>query len=341
MAARTTATNTDESERGLLDRFKRQATYLRLSVTDRCDLRCSYCMPEDDVDRRHRSEILGFEEIAHLIRLFVASGVEAVRITGGEPLLRRDLPRLVAMLSDLPGLRDLSLTTNATRLAEQAPALRAAGLQRINISLDSLSPKRFSAITRGGDLGRVLRGIDTAVRVGFQPIKLNAVVLAGINDDEAADLVRFAGRIGAQMRFLEAMPLGAVGGANHERFVPNATTLAHLRREFDLEPVPLLPGTTAQEFRVVETGAIVGFVSPVSDRFCSTCNRLRLSCQGYLQLCLAHEDGVDLKSPLRLGATDADLRALIRTAVYRKPEGNRFEESAEPVYQISMVRIGG
>ncbi|HUK56235.1 MAG TPA: GTP 3',8-cyclase MoaA [Nitrospiria bacterium] len=328
----------------LVDRFSRSMSYLRLSVTDRCDMRCLYCMPEAGEPQEARSELLTFEEIRRLVRILCRLGITQVRITGGEPLVRRDLPVLVAMLArdgEIGRRADLSLTTNASRLAPAAWELKTAGLNRINISLDSLDPDRFHRITRGGRLSDVLAGIDRALKVGLTPVKLNTVVLRGINDDELPGLVEFAVSKGVTHRFLEVMPLGSVGIGNRDRFVSAAEIQQSIERRYPLIPLPFQNGSTAREFRIAGTPARIGIVSPVSERFCSTCNRLRLSSRGRLQLCLAHEDGVDLKTPLRQGWSDVELSNLILETAYRKPAGNHFAEDPEPVYQIAMSGIGG
>ena len=325
----------------LSDRFGRQMTYLRLSVTDRCDMRCLYCMPEEGEGYQARDEVLSFEEVRRLVRILAGLGITHIRITGGEPLIRRDLPVLIGMLSGIDGLQDLSLTTNASRLAPIAGELKAAGLNRINISIDSLDPDRFHRITRGGRLSDVLSGIDRALEAGLTPLKLNTVVMRGINDDELADLVAFAIARGATHRFLEVMPLGSVGLENRAGFMPAAEIRKTIEKRYPLEPLPFHYGSTARDFRVAGTESQIGIISPVSERFCSSCNRLRLSARGRLQLCLAYEDGVDLKKPLRTGWSDEAISDLIIKTAYRKPAGNQFAEDPEPVYQIAMSGIGG
>ena len=328
----------------LVDRFSRSLSYLRLSVTDRCDMRCLYCMPESGEPHEVRPEVLTFEEIHRLVRILCRLGITQIRITGGEPLIRRDLPALIEMLSgdeEISGRTDLSLTTNASRLAPLALDLKAAGLNRINISLDSLDPDKFNRITRGGRLSEVLAGIDRALQVGLSPVKLNTVVLRGINDDELPDLVEFAIFKGVTHRFLEVMPLGSVGIENRDRFVSAAEIRRIIERRYSLVSLPFQDGSTAQDFQIAGTTARIGIVSPVSERFCSTCNRLRLSARGRLQLCLAYEDGVDLKGPMRRGWSDAELSDLILATAYRKPAGNHFAEDPEPVFQIAMSGIGG
>ncbi len=325
----------------LTDSFSRSMSYLRLSVTDRCDMRCLYCMPEEGEPHEIRQEILSFEEIRRLVRILCRLGITHIRVTGGEPLVRRDLPVLIGMLSGVDGLMDLSMTTNASHLAPIAEALKTAGLNRINISIDSLDTEKFSRITRGGRLSDVLAGIDRALAAGLTPVKLNTVVLRGINDDELPDLVRFAISKGVTHRFLEVMPLGSVGFENRAGFIPAAEIRRIIETRYPLEPLPFQNGSTARDFRIAGTPTQIGIISPVSERFCSTCNRLRLTARGRLQLCLAYEDGVDLKKPLREGWSDNAISDLILKAAYQKPAGNHFAEDTEPVYQIAMSGIGG
>lgn len=329
----------------LVDRFSRSMSYLRLSVTDRCDMRCLYCMPEEGEPHEFRREILSFEEIHRLVRILCRLGITHIRVTGGEPLVRRDLPVLIDMLSKIDGpiygQADLSLTTNASRLAPLASELKTAGLGRINISIDSLKPDTFYRITRGGRLSYVKAGIDRALAVGLTPVKLNTVVMRGINDDELPDLVAFSISKGVTHRFLEVMPLGSVGLENRAVFMPAAEIRRIIEKRYPLEPLPYEDGSTAQDFRIAGTETQIGIISPVSERFCSTCNRLRLSARGRLQLCLAYEDGVDLKRPLREGWSDEAISDLILKTAYQKPAGNHFAEDPEPVYQIAMSGIGG
>ncbi|MBI3810753.1 MAG: GTP 3',8-cyclase MoaA [Nitrospirae bacterium] len=325
----------------LADRFSRSMTYLRLSVTDRCDMRCLYCMPEEGEPHEIRREVLTFEEIDRLVRIMCRLGITHIRVTGGEPLVRRDLPVLVGMLSKIDGRPELSLTTNASRLAPIAEELKTAGLDRINISIDSLDPQKFHRITRGGKLSDVLAGIDRALAAGLAPLKLNTVVMRGINDDELPDLVRFAMARRVTHRFLEVMPLGSVGLDNRDGFMPAAEIRTIIETRYPLEPLPFQEGSTARDFRIAGTDAQIGIISPVSERFCSSCNRLRLTARGRLQLCLAYEDGADLKKPLREGWSDDAIADLILRTVYEKPAGNHFAEDPEPVYQIAMSGIGG
>lgn len=328
----------------LVDAFSRRIRYLRLSVTDRCDLRCVYCMAED-MRFLPRAEVLSLEELARLARVFVGLGVEKIRLTGGEPLVRQNLPWLVRELRGLPGLRELALTTNGMRLAAQAPALRAAGLQRLNISLDSLDPARFRALTRVGELARVREGLAAAREAGFgagaERIKLNSVILRGRNDDEVEDLVAFAQAQDCDIAFIEEMPLGVVDG--HDRalaFVPSDEILARLQRRFTLLPSTESSGGPARYWRLAGSATRVGFISPHSHNFCASCNRLRLTVEGRLLLCLGNEHSLDLRPPLRAGASDADLRDAIVGAMAHKPERHHFDLQ-EPVQIVRFMNMTG
>ncbi|HKB36872.1 MAG TPA: GTP 3',8-cyclase MoaA, partial [Gemmataceae bacterium] len=270
----------------LIDTFGRQHNNLRISVTDRCNLRCTYCMPEDVVFM-DRSALLTFEEITHFVRVAVPLGIDKVRLTGGEPLMRRDLPKLVRMLADIPGLRDLGLTTNGLLLAEHAQALYDAGLRRINVSLDTLSPERFKQLTRREGLERVLEGIHAAKRAGFDPVKVNAVSIRGVTEPEVVPLARFARQHGLEMRFIEYMPIGA------DHWERDKVYFAHeILEQIEREVGPLMPAedydprAPAMEFRYADGGGRIGIIASVSRPFCMSCNRLRLTAEGKLRNCL-------------------------------------------------------
>lgn len=326
---------------GLIDQFGRRLKSLRLSLTDRCDLRCRYCLPEEGAHPVSRKDILSFEEILRIVRILAVRGIDRVRITGGEPLLRKGVPELIQGLARIKKIRDFSLTTNASRLAPVAASLKDSGLNRITISLDTLKPALYRDITRGGDIQAVFKGIAASRCAGLKPIKINTVVLRGVNEDELPDLAAFAFSNGAVPRFLEVMPLGEVGLDNQSSYMPADEIRKRIESRYSLEEIGRSPGSTAREFRVKGTDSTLGIISPVSDRFCSTCDRLRLSARGKLQFCLAHEDGIDLRDALREGLDDEAIGELIRKGVYRKSAGNRFLEDKEPVYQISMSGIGG
>ncbi|MFN3586656.1 MAG: GTP 3',8-cyclase MoaA [Moraxellaceae bacterium] len=324
----------------LVDAFQRRIRYLRLSVTDRCDLRCVYCMAED-MQFLPRTEVLRLEELARIARVFVSLGVEKIRLTGGEPLVRQNLPWLVRELAALPGLRELALTTNGMRLAPMAGELRAAGLHRLNISLDSLRADRFRELTRVGDLEAVLAGIRAAQVAGFARPKLNAVILRGRNDDEVADLVAFADAEGCDISFIEEMPLGAID--EHDRaaaLVTSAEIREQLARRFELLPSTENTGGPSRYWRLAGRDTRVGFISPHSHNFCGDCNRVRVTVEGRLLLCLGNEHSLDLRALLReQGADDAQLRAAIVAAMQRKPERHHFDnpDATQPVRFMSMT----
>lgn len=325
----------------LIDGFNRKISYLRVSVTDRCNLRCQYCMPAGGVTPSARQDLLSYEEICRIVACFVRLGVSHVRLTGGEPLVRKDLARLVSMLASFPGLKDLTMTTNGLLLRQYASQLAAAGLKRLNISLDSLDPKRFEAVTRGGKLAEVLAGIDRANEAGLTPIKLNVVVMRGCNEDELLEFVKFAGTRKLIIRFIECMPMADVGFSNRDRFVSTDEVRRTIEAVYPLEPVAVPGSGPAVYFQVRSTGAILGFICPLTPQFCEVCNRVRLTALGKLRLCLDHEDHLDLKALLRDGLTDEELETEILSAILRKPEKNRFLDHSQYVSLGVMSAIGG
>ncbi len=326
----------------LIDRFGRHVTYVRLSVTDRCDLRCVYCMSED-MTFLPRAQVLTLEEIARLGRCFTELGVTKLRVTGGEPLVRRDVMTLFETLGPLPGLKDLSLTTNGTQLPRFAERLKAAGVTRINISLDSLQPERFRAITRKGDLAQVLKGIDAARAAGFNRIKLNSVILKHRNHDEVVDLVAFALERGLDIAFIEEMPLGVIGDHDRaEAFYPSEQIRADLSQHFELIPTTETTGGPSRYWRVVGAETRIGFISPHSHNFCGTCNRVRVTAEGRLLLCLGQEHSTDLRRVLRANPLDDEpVRRAIIKAMDIKPKGHDFELEAKPVIFRHMNATGG
>jgi GTP 3',8-cyclase len=326
----------------LQDRFGRQVSYVRLSVTDRCDLRCVYCM-EEAPHFVPRSQILTLEETARIGRAFVALGVSRIRITGGEPLVRRDVIRLFRDLGTLTGLRDLTLTTNGTQLARMAGELRAAGVTRINVSLDTLRPERFRALTRTGDIGKTLEGIEAVRALDFQRIKLNTVVLRGRNHDEVPDLVRFALARGLDISFIEEMPLGVI--SEHDRsaaYYSSDQILADLSHHFELLPSTETTGGPSRYFRIPGELTRVGFISPHSHNFCGSCNRVRVTAEGRLLLCLGQEHSVDLRRVTRAYPTDdAPLRQAIIDAMAIKPRGHELALGVQPLILRHMNHTGG
>jgi cyclic pyranopterin phosphate synthase len=326
----------------LIDRFGRKVDYIRLSITDRCDFRCVYCMSED-MTFLPREEVLTLEECARLVKVFVSMGVDKVRITGGEPLVRKNALWLFNEIGHLPGLRELVTTTNGSQLEQYADALHAAGVSRINISVDSLDVERFRRITRTGDLNKVLRGLAAAKKAGFSGIKLNTVLMHGINDDEAEDLVQFAVEQEIDIAFIEEMPMGEVDHSRDSTCVSNAETLAKLKKSFTLLNSTENTGGPARYWRIPNSKTKVGFISPHSHNFCEACNRVRITCNGQLYLCLGQEDKVDLMTILREHPdNDAPLRAAILQSMQIKPEGHDFNlKRTQPAVVRFMSVTGG
>jgi cyclic pyranopterin phosphate synthase len=302
------------------DAFGRPLRNLRVSVTDRCNLRCQYCMPEEDYAWLPRRDILDFEEIAQLTDVFASLGVERVRLTGGEPLVRRDLPRLVRLLAAKPALRDLALTTNGVLLAEQAESLRAAGLHRVTVSLDTLRPDRFQKMTRRDSLSRVLDGVAEAVRVGFSPVKIDSVVIRGVNDDEIEALLDYGRRSGVEVRFIEYMDVGGATRWRREDVVSRAEILERLARSRGVpEPLAGDESAPADRFRLPD-GTVFGIISSTTAPFCGACDRSRLTADGLWYLCLYAGTGIDLRGPLRAGAEKEELAARIASAWTRRTD---------------------
>jgi len=326
----------------LVDGFGRVADDLRVSVTDRCNFRCTYCMPADGLAWMPKPEILTFEEITRAVRVFLSLGVRTVRLTGGEPLLRRDAVHLVEMLAAL-GIPDLSMTTNGFTLASHADALARAGLGRINVSVDSLLRHRFAEMTRRDALDQVLEGLRAAERAGLKPIKLNAVVIRGTNDDEVVDLARFARETGYDVRFIEFMPLDAQGLWLRDKVLFAGEIVTVLSREV----APLIeipdgdPRAPATEYRYADGVGKVGFIASVSQPFCLNCNRIRLTADGKLRYCLFAIDETDVKEILRSGAPDEEIGEIIRSAVRAKWEGHEINTSRFVAPPRPMYAIGG
>ena len=322
------------------DGFGRRIEYLRLSVTDRCNLRCFYCLPEGCTDFAARKDYLSGDEIERLIDAFVAVGLKRLRITGGEPLVRKDLNRLIKRLSGKAELTDLSLSTNAMLLHDRAQALRDAGVQRLNVSLDSLDPQRFSQITGGGDLGAVRQGLAAAQRAGFAPIKINMLALAGINDDEIEGMFEFCRDNGFTLRLIEVMPMGVTGRWSRRHFLDLQTVKARLMQSYDLEPSKMPGGGPARYFQIRNTTDKIGFITPMSEHFCATCNRVRLAADGRLHLCLGQNAGLDFKPLLRQGASIGQLQRALCEALRQKPERHEFLEKPDQINRF-MAATGG
>ena len=326
----------------LIDAHARRISDLRVSVTDRCNFRCSYCMPADGIEWLPRQEILSFEEIERVVRLFVELGIEDVRLTGGEPLVRRDFPRLVGMLAGIDGLSDLSLTTNGFLLDRHADALVAAGIQRVNVSIDSLVRDRFLRITRRDALERVLAGLEAiAAHPEVRPVKVNAVAMRDFTEDEVLRFCELARSTEYQVRFIEFMPLdgdrawrpdAVLTGAEIRRIIETANPLDEVARE---------PHATARVFRFRDGRGEIGFISPVSEPFCADCNRIRLTAEGKLRTCLFSMHETDLREPLRAGATDTEMEEIVRDAVWRKELKHHVNEPGFRPPPRTMSAIGG
>ncbi len=323
------------------DSFGRRINYLRVSLTDRCNFRCVYCMPEHGAHFAPREELLRDDELLRVIAVAARVGFEKIRLTGGEPTIRRNLVELVEAIAHTPGIREVSMTTNALRLAQQADALKAAGLKRVNISIDSLNADKFRMMTRGGDLQRVWAGIEAAERVGFGPLKMNAVVVRGLNDDEVCDLARLTIDRPWQMRFIEMMPLMGVGDLADASVVASSEIIARLESVFGpLEFVGWFGSDPARTYRIKDGQGTLGFISSVSEPFCATCNRMRLTADGKLHLCLLRDNELDLRGALRAGASDEDIEALVREAVFLKPWGHGLPDGVKPTLR-GMSELGG
>ncbi len=315
---------------GLSDSFQRPVNYLRISVTDRCNLRCIYCMPANGVSLLSHTDILTYEEIHTVVAAAAHMGISRVRVTGGEPLVRAGLPQLIQMLAQIDAIDDISLTTNGVLLSRYAAELKSAGLRRVNVSLDSLKPDKFELITRGRYLSDVLEGIESARSVGLNPVKINMVVMAGINDDEITDFAARTTDDGWHVRFIEHMPVTGDAAAN-EQFLPISAVRKRLELLGALEPcLPTAGNGPAKYFRLPQASGSIGFITPVSEHFCFHCNRLRLTADGKLRPCLLAEDEIDLKQPLRSGISPEGLKELIAETVARKPLHHHLAEGYVP-----------
>jgi cyclic pyranopterin phosphate synthase len=334
-----------------VDSLKRPMLDLRISVTDRCNFRCTYCMPFDEYTWIERNQVLSFEEIERVARLFVDFGIQKLRLTGGEPLVRKDLDQLIARLSRIEGLADISLTTNGALLDEQASKLYAAGLRRINVSIDSLRPDRFLALTQRGNLDDVLKGLFAAKKAGFSPIKINAVIIRGTNDDEIIDLVEFARQNSFEMRFIEYMDVGNVNAWSLEKTVTKKEILEAVHARFPVREIGRANGSApAVDYEFLDGMGEIGIIGSVTEPFCSSCTRIRLTADGKLVTCLFAESGFDLKNLIRSGASDNEIKAAVaqiwsgRTDRY---SDLRWQQVLGGGYQprnhkkIEMITLGG
>lgn len=326
----------------LADAFARSIEYLRVSVTDKCNLRCVYCMPEDGLPWLHKDEILSYEEIASIVAAAASVGVRTIRLTGGEPLLRRGLDRLVAMIARTPGIEDIALSTNGLLLEEQIDALIRAGLRRVNISLDTLDPVRFETIARRPGLDRVLRAIEAAVQKGLAPVKINCVAMRGRNDDELEAFAELSRRLPVAVRFIEAMPVLEYAQAQREEYVPASELLERLREIGDLQPVEGPAGNgPARYFAFPGSRGTIGVITPLSHDYCNTCNRIRLTADGRLRLCLFGDHHIDLRTPLRNGAGREELAAILARSMLIKPERHHLRLGEPASRMRALSEIGG
>jgi cyclic pyranopterin phosphate synthase len=329
----------------MIDPFGRRISYLRVSVTDRCDFRCVYCMPEH-MTFLPRAELLTLEELERLCGAFIAKGVERVRITGGEPLVRKDVMRLIERLGarlGAGGLKELTLSTNGSQLGRFARPLAAAGVRRVNVSLDTLDADKFRTITRWGNLSKVQAGIDAALEAGLR-VKINMVALKDVNDTEVPAMLEWAHERGMDLTLIETMPMGEAGGDRLDQYVPLSRVRADLSRAYTLEDIDYRTGGPARYVRVAETGGRLGFITPLTHNFCESCNRVRVTCTGTLYMCLGQNDDADLRTPLRLSDDDVLLNAAIDEAIARKPKGHDFvidRRHRRPAVARTMSLTGG
>ncbi|HEX5688746.1 MAG TPA: GTP 3',8-cyclase MoaA [Roseiflexaceae bacterium] len=324
-----------------LDSFGRRIDYLRISLTDRCNLRCVYCMPAVGMKFMPRPELLTSEELLRVVSAAAKAGFRKIRLTGGEPSLRPDLVELVQAIKSIPGIEHMAMTTNALRLAKLAGPLKEAGLDRVNVSIDTLDEQKFRQLTRGGRLEQVWEGITEADRVGLRPIKLNAVVVRGLNETEVPRLAALTLEHPWEMRFIEVMPLTGVADVAQDGVVKSEELIAMIEAEYGpLEELGLAPAESARRYRIPGARGKLGFISSVSDPFCSTCNRMRLTADGRLHLCLLRDDEVDLRAALRGGAGDAEIEQLVRHAVAVKPWGHGLPDGVLPTLR-GMSELGG
>jgi cyclic pyranopterin phosphate synthase len=326
----------------LIDNYHRRISYLRISLTDRCNLRCIYCMPPEGLQLLDHAEVLRLEEVERIAAAAARLGISRIRITGGEPLVRKGVIGLVEGLIQLPGIEDVSLTTNGILLTEHAAALRRAGMRRINISLDTLDAEKYKRITRGGDIQRVIEGISEARRQGFSPIKVNVVAMRGINDDEIAEFARLTIERPVHIRFIEFMPVGISTEWDQNSFISSSETRDIISRVGRLLAVEnCAKSGPAAMYRLEGAAGQLGFISPLSNHFCDTCNRMRLTADGKLRTCLFSDEEIDLKKYLRGGLSDHDLERIIAEAIKAKPKGHTISEPSFKKCRRNMSAIGG
>lgn len=324
------------------DTFQRNINYLRISVTDRCNLRCVYCMPEDGVQLAAHEEVLSLEEIVKIVQSAVMVGIRKIRLTGGEPLVRKGIIDLIKTIDEIPEIDDIALTTNGILLPDMALSLKKAGLKRVNISLDTLSPDKFAKVTRGGQLSKVWLGIERAREAGFDPVKINTVMIRGFNDDELWDFVELSQKLPLHIRFIELMPIGTSELWAGDSYISTNELIETISRKYELVPVKEVAGSgPARYYRVPGASGTIGFISPISNHFCSKCNRLRLTSEGQLRPCLQSPHEIDLRTPLRNGASQLELANVIRMAVNSKPEKHDMAVTGWEGNRRVMNQIGG
>jgi cyclic pyranopterin phosphate synthase len=323
----------------LSDPYGRTIEYLRLSITDRCDFRCFYCLPRSHRDFETPADWLTSDEIARLVEQFALLGITHVRLTGGEPLVRKEVTEIAQAISILPGIEEFSLSTNASRLSQFADSLRASGVGRLNISLDTLNKKRFHEIT-GSHLEPVLEGIAQAKACGFSPIKINMVIMRGINDDNLHEMIEYCIEQSLSLRLIETMPVGEGGLHANRHYIPLTEIETELRARYTLQPATLRGSGPARYYRIGDSSLIIGFITPKSQHFCNSCNRVRLSVNGDLHLCLGHEDNIPLGKMMRDGVTDQEIRDAIHNAIGRKPLKHQFVEAPSAIIR-PMSALGG
>lgn len=323
------------------DSFDRIIDYMRISITDRCNLRCVYCMPSDGVKAVEHCDILTFEEITRIVKVAAGLGVRKIRITGGEPLARKGVAHLISSIKAVDGIEDISLTTNAILLAGLARELADSGLNRVNISLDSFRPERYREITRGGDISQVMNGIEAAEKAGLTPIKLNVVPMNGFNDDEIEDFARLTLTTPYHVRFIEFMPIGGKDSWSSDKYIPTDRIIERVEKIAPLIPVKLRKHGPARYYRFENSSGVIGFISAITHHFCNDCNRLRITSDGKLRPCLFSDTEIDLKPAIRDSNSDKEIERLLRLSIAIKPDGHNINRQSHIKAMSAMSRIGG
>jgi len=328
----------------LIDKFNREINYIRLSVTEHCNYRCFYCRDAEHIPNCKREDILSYEDIERIVRIFAQLGVSKIRLTGGEPLLRRGIVKIAQLISNIDGIKDVPLSTNGHLLEKFAGKLFGNGVNRVNLSIDSLIPERFDEITRGGDVNEVIKGIDAAIASGMHPIKMNMVVMRGVNDDEIESMIDFAIEKGVDIRFIETMPIGSAGIEATSQHYSEKDILNRVNKHLKNRITPMTSSKTdgpAKNFKIDHSDSTVGVISAVSSHFCQTCNRVRITAKGDLILCLGQEDSISLKDAVRSDKSDDEIKKMIIEAINKKPEKHEFNSSIDNISNRQMAEIGG